>query len=173
MPNIGEIESGLLPTMRSGLTGSIRPERKNDKNRNLEKVLAEIIWPTPHSTCSTGAGNQGRQGGLNIQTAVKLWPTPNTSEAKSDTLNVQNRIDKGKQIMLCHAVRLWPTASARDYKDTPGMSQTGTNPDGTERTRLDQLPRAVYAAENAQSGSLNPMWVEWLQGYPLGWTEVD
>ena len=40
----------------------------------------------------------------------------------------------------------WPTCSARDWKDTPGMSETGINPDGTERTRLDQLPRVAALA---------------------------
>ena len=40
---------------------------------------------------------------------------------------------------------LWPTASARDWKDTPGQSQTGVNPDGGLRKRVDQLARAVYA----------------------------
>lgn len=40
----------------------------------------------------------------------------------------------------------WPTASARDWKDTPGMATTGTNPDGSERTRLDQLPRVAALA---------------------------
>jgi len=37
----------------------------------------------------------------------------------------------------------WPTASSRDWKDTAGMATTGTNPDGSERTRLDQLPRVA------------------------------
>lgn len=37
---------------------------------------------------------------------------------------------------------LWVTASARDWKDTPGMS--ATRPDG--RSRIDQLPRQVAAA---------------------------
>jgi hypothetical protein len=40
----------------------------------------------------------------------------------------------------------WPTASTRDHKDSPGMSLTGVNPDGTERKRTDQLARAVYAS---------------------------
>ena len=40
----------------------------------------------------------------------------------------------------------WPTASARDWKDSEGMATTGTNPDGTERTRLDQLPRVATLA---------------------------
>jgi hypothetical protein len=36
----------------------------------------------------------------------------------------------------------WPTASARDWKDTPGMSR---DRDGKANRRIDQLPRAVYA----------------------------
>lgn len=35
----------------------------------------------------------------------------------------------------------WSTPSSRDWKDTPGMATTATNPDGSKRTRLDQLPR--------------------------------
>jgi hypothetical protein len=37
----------------------------------------------------------------------------------------------------------WHSPSARDWKDTAGMSTTGRNPDGTERNRIDQLPRQV------------------------------
>jgi hypothetical protein len=35
----------------------------------------------------------------------------------------------------------WPTASARDWKDSPGMSKER---DGNPLGRVDQLPRAVY-----------------------------
>jgi len=37
----------------------------------------------------------------------------------------------------------WPTTSARDWKDTPGMATVATNPDGSVRNRVDQLPRAA------------------------------
>ena len=40
----------------------------------------------------------------------------------------------------------WVTPSVRDWKDTPGMSMTGTNPDGSLRTRVDQLPRQAAIA---------------------------
>lgn len=40
----------------------------------------------------------------------------------------------------------WCTASARDWKDSAGMATTATNPDGSTRTRLDQLPRQVQLA---------------------------
>jgi hypothetical protein len=27
--------------------------------------------------------------------------------------------------------------------------------------------------EQWKSGTLNPMWIEWLMGFPLGWTDCD
>jgi hypothetical protein len=75
---------------------------------------------------------------------------------------------------------LWSTASARDWKDSPGMATVGQNPDGSIRFRTDQLPRqaALYqhgAAQNGQSaqtgkpGALNPEFVCWLMGFPPEW----
>jgi len=72
----------------------------------------------------------------------------------------------------------WPTASARDWKDTPGMS---TEREGNPMGRVDQLPRAVYHAgrpapaspstDGSRLGLLNPDWVEALMGLPAGWTD--
>jgi hypothetical protein len=47
------------------------------------------------------------------------------------------------QAQLDLQVKLWGTPTARDYKDSEGMSLTGTNPDGTTRQRNDQLGRQV------------------------------
>jgi len=65
----------------------------------------------------------------------------------------------------------WPTPSSGDWKDTPGMSKEGEN----GRNRTDQLPRKVYAVEQTPKGGgkLNPTWVEWLMGYPIGWTDLN
>jgi hypothetical protein len=87
-----------------------------------------------------------------------LWPTPGTTEVKSDTLNIQNRIDKKKQIMLCHAVRMWPTPTAHNAKE-------GAYP--AEYTR--KTPTLSAQA----GGKLNPEWVEWLMGFPLGHTDLN
>jgi DNA (cytosine-5)-methyltransferase 1 len=73
-------------------------------------------------------------------------------------------------------VRLWPTPSARDWKDNPGAWMwNATNPDGTHRNRTDQLPRKVYAVEGTvpNGGQLNPTWVEWLMGFPIGHTDLE
>ncbi len=84
----------------------------------------------------------------------------------------------------------WPTAKARDWKDTTGCSLDAVNPDGTHRNRRDRLMGAIVAEMRGQavpanrsthgsrqglqiSGKLNPRWVETLMGLPVGWTMVS
>ena len=59
----------------------------------------------------------------------------------------------------------WLTPSARGWKDTAGMATTAVNPDGSERSRIDQLPRlalmAGYPSPTTPSGG---------QTYPEGTT---
>ena len=40
----------------------------------------------------------------------------------------------------------WPTALARDWKHSPGMATSATNPDGSARDRTDQLPSKALLA---------------------------
>lgn len=76
------------------------------------------------------------------------WPTPNTNNIKGsyqdDAKNLARK-ENGRQVNLQDTARLAgrPTASSRDWKDSPGMATTGVNPDGSIRTRLDQLPRVA------------------------------
>ncbi len=61
----------------------------------------------------------------------------------------------------------WPTPTARDYKDGSANACKNVPANGL-------LGREVHARENYQTtGALNPTWVEWLQGFPLGWTDLD
>jgi hypothetical protein len=65
--------------------------------------------------------------------------------------NHQNKL-KGKShlIGLSTAVKMWPTPRARDWK-------------GKGKDCLDLKV----------GGQLNPPWVEWLMGFPIGWTELS
>ena len=63
---------------------------------------------------------------------------------------------------------LWPTPAARDYKGArrpETMAKTGRNPE------TNSLPDSVEF--KGESGRLNPTWVEWLMGFPLGHTDLD
>jgi len=68
-----------------------------------------------------------------------------------------------------HAEKMWPTPTKSDHK---GSGPTMVRKDG--KLRGDRLD---YATERNSDGSptggqLNPTWVEWLMGWPLGWTDL-
>jgi hypothetical protein len=56
--------------------------------------------------------------------------------------------------------KVYPTPTARDHKDT------GVN------TNYEKAKKKGRLAGHA-GGSLNPTWVEWLMGYPKGWTDLN
>jgi len=107
---------------------------------NLARTITEIgsgLWPTPDTT-SRGARasdlvvnsstvqrrDSGQKRGMDLQTAVKYWPTPTAHNAKEGA---------------------YPSEYNRN---TPTLSaQAG--------------------------GALNPEWVEWLMGFPLGHTDLN
>jgi len=72
------------------------------------------------------------------------WLSPQTRDVKDGT----TCRDRPRGINLPEQTQLagWSTASSRDWKDTPGMAETGVNPDGSTRTRADQLPRQATLA---------------------------
>ena len=81
-----------------------------------------------------------------------MWPTPTASDSDGGAGHSQN-CQGG--INLRTAVRLM----AHDGKDCGSSpSQAGRN-----------SPTLPVAA----GGKLNPTWVEWLMGWPLGWTDLQ
>jgi hypothetical protein len=66
-----------------------------------------------------------------------------------------------KSMSLASAVHHWITPMARDYKGHTN------NPEA--RGYGGTLPDQVL--ERSGGGQLNPTWVEWLMGWPLGWTD--
>ena len=56
---------------------------------------------------------------------------------------------------------LWPTPTANE--DAAGT------PNGKMQKMLGNHPDV----RNTGVGTLNPQWVEWLMGFPSGWTDLD
>jgi hypothetical protein len=64
-------------------------------------------------------------------------------------------------------VRMWPTPNASDHRDRGNMG----SPSIQRRASIGkQLGLSMVVSD--QSGALNPTWVEWLMGFPLGWTDL-
>jgi hypothetical protein len=68
-----------------------------------------------------------------------------------------------------HVEKMWPTPTTRDHKGgyIGGRIRNG-------KVSMDTLDVAVQHTDNQNktSGQLNPTWVEWLMGYPEGWTDL-
>jgi len=56
-------------------------------------------------------------------------------------------------------VQMFPSPAARDWRSGSGRKENGHTP---------QLPEVI--AQEGNGGQLNPDWVEWLMGWPIGWT---
>jgi DNA (cytosine-5)-methyltransferase 1 len=63
--------------------------------------------------------------------------------------------------------KFWPTPNASDVTKWSHQSLS----ERLEKGQQVRLNTAVAPA-GGQGGSLNPTWVEWLMGFPEGWTDL-
>lgn len=149
------------------------------------------LWPTAKGSPSgpdfARASREG-SGGHDLATAVALWPTPNAADGKSARNSTANRksipptgVHAGHTLM--DAVTLWPTRQAKDWRSGKVSYETLARNSRplNEIVTLYPTPDAGAAKGRGVSsastrsrlgGSLNPTWVEWLMGYPAGWTDL-
>jgi len=99
-------------------------------------------------------------------TGCSWWPTPAASDAFTENLKSKHGPDSIHLSTIGQYVKMWPTPRAADCKRGPDYGATANHQGG------GNLLGAVMTAEKA-SGQLNPAWVEWLMGFPVGWTDFE
>ena len=140
------------------------------------------LWPTPNTKDGTIGGtideseirttgglprrmSGGKDGyALTLARYAKLYPTPLPSDVMG------GRTTKGKhrqnETGLRKVAQMWPTP-----RSNSAMAATIT-----EKADADRYPNLETVLKKRDpavvGGSLNPPWVEWLQGFQLDWTEV-
>jgi DNA (cytosine-5)-methyltransferase 1 len=83
--------------------------------------------------------------------------------------NIHNRVnDKFPNLETVVARTMWPTPNASDNRD---RGHKGMPAIKRRMEKGKQLNLSMVVSET--SGSLNPQWVEWLMGYPEGWTDLE
>jgi hypothetical protein len=99
------------------------------------------------------------------------WPTPTATNNGPGVDKTNPRgIQQGNALataVLWESKGWWPTPAARDYK---GAVLPETLAAKNRNPMTNSLPDAIQ--HKSGSGSLNPEWVEWLMGVPIGWTEL-
>jgi len=176
-------ESGLWPT----------PNAKEP----MDKVKIEHYLKTGEMRYSPTGYKMPRRLMLAETVAAQMWPTPTQQDSRIGPLNIggsQHRRDRGS-IALADVVlfpekypRMWPTPASRDWKD--GSAEACKNVPvnhllgrAVHRWPTPQADDAsnVFPKENRREtlvkkvggGQLNPNWVEWLMGFPVGWTDLN
>ena len=123
-----------------------------------------ILWPTPCAAdgytaklSSTQQKGMGRHS-LNLPAAIRLYPTPRANEGKDSLTHVPpSRMKSPGECNLTQCIaleRLFTTKCAAD--------STGSTGGGDHRISRPDV-----------SGQLNPEWVEWLMGFPAGWSALE
>jgi len=160
----------------------------------IQTALADYtqMFPTPRANSGTGMCIHG-EGGLDLQTAVKIWPTPTAFDWNTA---VKNRTEKGSKTYkhnLKEAVLLWPTPTEHGNYNRKGVSEksgdgletavkkwaTPTANDAKNSLTDSQAGRGTLTAHIVETeidingGQLNADWVEGLMGYPQGWTDLE
>ena len=103
-----------------------------------------------------------------------LLPTPNAVEGTKYTHKLNPKSQMGRSLTALAVNGLIPTPAARDYK---GNTITTTRRRKGQFTRWgEMLPDFITRLQEEQTGDLkaspqlNPLFVEEMMGFPLGWT---
>lgn len=167
-----------------GLSGAVRlwptpraEERSqyNSQDEGMALSRAVKMWPTPaanppgwknievvdrkgnppeHANQRFYNKKTGKVVQKGLEQVAKMWPTPRAGMPGS------RRAGTGGKI-LAEEAKKWPTPTSKDYKDTGDVvakGNVGVN---------SLLGRAVEPTKT--KGSLDPGFVEYLMGFPIGW----
>jgi hypothetical protein len=128
------------PESVSGPTPCDKPDGPTTVPCGQEAARANLSARQAKAAGLMTSGTYGPRSIISSASADLSSCLANRLRAKTDLLG-------STLFKLTWKVRITP--SERFWKDSPGMATTGTNPDGSERMRLDQLPRQAQLATPA------------------------
>ncbi len=163
---LGDLEPFLETWPQWGLMrdGECWEQRTLEQSiRGTESGLSEKL-PTPQATdhrSKPTSASWKAKGGINFSLSnpeiQAMWPTPNARDWK-DSQTAGNRKSPGLGV-----VAHWPTPRTKGMCGGTGSWDLLNKNTTVEEARL-------MGAGNG--GQLNPPWVEWLMGWPVGWTDL-
>lgn len=151
---------GENDTFRETSSGRLRKVNQYGTDGSIGLGRYVQMFPTPRANeCGDYQYSQGDHAKptLTLSGVAKLWPTPKAI-IRGDCQSERNRHTPD----LAAAVIMYPTPTTPRPHDTE--STVG-------RYIQSQNQKDLTFAVAQQGGQLNPDWVEWLMGLPIGWTD--
>lgn len=125
------------------------------------RMVERGFWPTPMASdgCKGGPAQRDGRGRPYLAGAVHLWPTPKASPSGPDFARRKRPGSGGDDLATAVARADSLAAAPTSSRDAPPVQ-------AYRNCSAGALPR------NGEHGQLNPEWVEWLMGFPAGWTAL-
>ena len=99
-----------------------------------------------------------------------LLPTPTATPYGRNKSASKGAAVRPSLSQLVKTKNFWPTPNASDNRDRGCME----DPSIKRRQAIGkQVGLSTAVKETRQSGTLNPTWVEWLMGFPIGHTDLN
>lgn len=169
------------PAREQGSTDRARVFGPNTHDSLASFDPATSSWRTSQLSLLGGldefSGTWPRSGMTRNGTAYRLQPlAPLTGGTASGLLPTPTAVDhkqhnspaaRARKSPSLGTVAHWPTPNARDGSHGGAQDPEKRKAQG-HAVGLDD---AVYQGKG--NGQLNPTWVEWLMGFPLGWTDLE
>lgn len=162
---------------------SVSDRKKKYKQGGLPLTLAVKMYPTPRVSDIEGGvaknvklenghfyreNKKGERWGVKLRDAIEMFPTPRASAAMNEDMEkIAKRGKYNSKLEEKIAMDMFPTPTARDWKDT------GQNSNYKRMAEKSILSGVVMMKQKKVGGKLNPEFVEFLMGYPRGWTEIE
>ena len=183
MPSTFANESGLWPTANAAKAANDTGLQKSGDGRQTPSKLgwavATQLLPTPMKADAERGSSTFKRGNPTLRGAVDLMTTPTASD-------VYARRTKYAQggTPLSAQVAMMPTPRPCSGDRSSGMNRTEmyqamkvlptpTTQDAKNNGSASQMERNSLPLNAEVGGPLNPPFVEWLMGYPIGWTDCE
>lgn len=170
MPDTDETACGLLPTPTAGEHTENTSDYPGAPTRPTLNGMARYgMWPTPRASEGAKDPMDANRDSPCLSWVVKnphLWPTPTKQDGENNAGAIQ--WDRNTP-PLNVAVKMWPTPTKSAPADCPAERKRHT-PALASAVSLSTINPQL--STSPPSGQLNPEWVEWLMGYPIGHTAL-
>ena len=113
------------------------------------------LRPSVPRTCATE---------YSLSLHAQTWPTPTAHLAKEGGYPAEGT--RNTPTLTWQA--MWPTPTASAWAATGQRALIQQHVDQGDITEAEKRQMT-----SGNGGKLNPMWVEWLMGFPTGWTDLE
>lgn len=172
--------------MRNGLCSELVMSELCTKEKDGFALQGKETWRTPNASDWEGGIMEMREdaiGHYKLRDHVmpinsKFWPTPKSTMVEESYENWKRRMSsysdpksrtKTKPDNLAIAVTMWPTPQVMDYRTD--VRQPENKSEKANKGGCSNLRERVVLSEK-ETRRLNPDWVEFLMGYPRGYSDL-